>query len=105
MSGVRTAARRGQNRADVAAGDHDAPHCGILVPALHDRDQLLHQLGRERVADLGAVEARQPDGAALLREDQAHGTSAFTPVTARPMINFWICEVPSYRVVTRASRR
>ena len=30
---------------------------------------------------------------------------AFTPVAARPMISFWICEVPSYRVVTRASRR
>ena len=23
------------------------------------------------------------------------GTSAFTPVIARPMISFWICEVPS----------
>ena len=27
------------------------------------------------------------------------------PVSARPMISFWICEVPSYRVVTRTSRR
>ena len=35
----------------------------------------------------------------------AYGTSAFSPVTARPMISFWIWEVPSYRVVTRASRR
>jgi hypothetical protein len=27
------------------------------------------------------------------------------PVTARPMISCWICDVPSYRVVTRTSRR
>ena len=33
------------------------------------------------------------------------GSIAFSPVAARPMISFWICEVPSYRVVTRASRR
>ena len=24
-----------------------------------------------------------------------YGTSAFSPVTARPMISFWICDVPS----------
>ena len=32
-------------------------------------------------------------------EDPDHGhydgTSAFSPVSARPMISFWICEVPS----------
>ena len=33
------------------------------------------------------------------------GTSALIPVSARPMISFWICEVPSYRVVTRTSRK
>ena len=33
------------------------------------------------------------------------GTIALIPVASRPMISFWICEVPSYRVVTRASRR
>jgi hypothetical protein len=27
------------------------------------------------------------------------------PVASRPMISLWIWEVPSYRVVTRASRR
>ena len=31
--------------------------------------------------------------------------SALMPVAARPMISFWICDVPSYSVVTRASRR
>ena len=33
------------------------------------------------------------------------GTSALIPVSARPMISFWICEVPSYSVVTRTSRK
>ena len=71
------------------------------------RGQLLHQLGRQRVARLGAVEPREADGAARLGGDGRHryGTSAFTPVTARPMISFWIWDVPSYSVVTRASRR
>jgi len=35
----------------------------------------------------------------------SNGSIALIPVAARPMISFWICEVPSYRVVTRASRR
>ena len=33
------------------------------------------------------------------------GTSALIPVIARPMISFWIWEVPSYKVVTRTSRK
>ena len=38
--------------------------------------------------------------------DRVHAhASALIPVSARPMISFWICEVPSYSVVTRASRR
>ena len=37
---------------------------------------------------------------------RAHdGTSALMPVSARPMISFWICDVPSYSVVTRTSRK
>src|SRR5439155_24878006 len=31
--------------------------------------------------------------------------NAFSPVRARPMMSFWIWLVPSYSVVTRASRR
>jgi hypothetical protein len=31
--------------------------------------------------------------------------NADSPVSARPMISFWIWLVPSYNVVTRASRR
>ena len=89
----------------VAAGDHDAAHLRVGVPALQRRGQLLHQLGRERVAGVGPVERREPDGALGLGEDRGHQTIAFTPVTERAMISFWICDVPSYRVVTRASRR
>ena len=61
------------------------------------RGQLLHQLRRERVARLGAVEASQADGAAGLRGDAGHryGTSALMPVTDRAMISFWIWDVPS----------
>ncbi len=43
----------------------------------------------------GRFSRASPTGAARLGLDQVHGTSAFTPVTARPMISFWICEVPS----------
>ena len=33
------------------------------------------------------------------------GIRALIPVAARPMISCWICEVPSYSVVTRTSRK
>ncbi len=62
---------------------------------------------RERVAGVGPVEARDRDRSAPLAEHDVLGAHviALTPVIARPMISFWICEVPSYSVVTRASRR
>ena len=41
--------------------------------------------------DLCLAQRRQP---VLLLNDY-DGTSAFRPVSARPMISFWICEVPS----------
>jgi hypothetical protein len=59
----------------------------------------------ERVPRLRPVQAREAHGAAGLGADLGHQASAFTPVIARAMISFWICDVPSYRVVTRASRR
>ena len=45
------------------------------------------------------------DDADDLRDGCPHPVSALMPVAARPMISFWICEVPSYRVVTRTSRK
>ena len=120
-SGVRIAASRGQKRAagevstsanvrfaialmsapaanhSSPARDHDAAHVRVLVPALAECGQLLHQLRRQRVARLGAVEASQADGAAGLRGDAGHryGTSALMPVTDLAMISFWIWDVPS----------
>ena len=47
------------------------------------------------------VLAERRDGVVSLGEDDvlrlrgAHHIIAFTPVTARPMISFWIWEVPS----------
>ncbi len=56
------------------------------------------QLGDPRTHGAGAEHA---DDACRLGHA---GTSALTPVSARPMMSFWICEVPSYSVVTRTSR-
>ena len=74
--------------------------------------QLLHHRGRERVAPLGPVQphdARPPRRARRsiasgIRSPSYSGISALMPVAWRPMISFWICDVPSYSVVTRASR-
>ena len=45
----------------VAAGDHDAADLAVGVELLELARELLHQLGRERVARLGAVEPQQSD--------------------------------------------
>ena len=83
----------------------------VGVESLDLGGQLLHQLGREGVAGLGPVQPAQGyvvvDGGL---DQRAHastrgGVIALIPVASRPMISFWICEVPSYSVVTRASRR
>ena len=64
----------------VAARDHDAADLGVVVPALEQRAELLHQLWREGVAGVGAVQLREPDRAVGLGGDEAHGTSALMPV-------------------------
>ena len=85
----------------VGAGDHDAADLGVGVEALDRAGELLHQLGRERVARLGAVQAAERDVVVDRRLDQRRhaqpsgGTIALIPVASRPMISFWICEVPS----------
>jgi hypothetical protein len=93
----------------IGAGDDDAANFGIGV-VLGDRAaEQRHQLGRQRVARFGAVEAKERDVRldAGLEGVRGHpwGVIASTPVRARPMISFWICDVPSYSVVTLASRR
>jgi hypothetical protein len=52
-----------------------------------------------------ASNAPNPKKMPCARLDAQEGTSALIPVIARPMISFWIWEVPSYRVVTRTSRK
>ncbi len=106
-------------RADVGAGgehvvgpgDDDASDLGVGVEALDRGRELVHQLGRERVARIGPVQAAEGDVPVEAGLDEAAhrsertGVIALMPVAARPMISLWICEVPSYSVVTRASRR
>ena len=88
----------------VGAGDDDAAHLGVGVEPLELGGELLHHLRRERVARLGPVEPQQGDVAVVDRDlDQLGqrltrptiGVIALIPVAARPMISFWICEVPS----------
>ena len=87
----------------VGAGDHDAAHLGVGVEPLQLGGEPLHHLRRERVARLGPVEAQQGDVAVERALDQlgqagysaSIGVIALIPVAARPMISFWICEVPS----------
>ncbi len=65
-------------------------------------------MGAVRVLRLAAWSMRisptAPSRSVVTAARSAH-VIAFTPVMARPMISFWICDVPSYSVATRASRR
>ena len=87
----------------VGAGDHDAAHLRVGVEPLELGGELLHHLRREGVARLGPVEPQQRDVAVARALDQlghqsfpaSSGVIALIPVAARPMISFWICEVPS----------
>ena len=59
------------------------------VGVVHERARAR---GARELRDAGAHRAGAED------PDDRHGyegTSAFSPVSARPMISFWICEVPS----------
>ena len=49
--------------------------------------------------------ARDDRDLALEVRHRSSYVNAFSPVSARPMMSFWIWLVPSYSVVTRASRR
>ena len=63
------------------------------------------QLGDPGAHRAGAGDADRAGSWRQLAAVRQAGTSALMPVSARPMISFWICEVPSYRVVTRTSRK
>ena len=87
----------------VGAGDDDAADVGVGVEPLQLGGDPLHHLRGEGVARLRSVEAQQGDvelvdrGLDDLRQAQlsSKGSIALIPVAARPMIIFWICEVPS----------
>jgi hypothetical protein len=103
--------RAGRERL-VGPADHDAADVRVGVEAIELGGQSLHDLRAKRVADLRPVDPnerhppvdRRLDGVGHLYAELT-GVIAFTPVASRAMISFWICEVPSYSVVTRASRR
>ena len=112
--------RSGPNDAIAGVGPH-----GVQLPvALEDR---LHRalaargvayVERDRVAlgvdvgEHGRPPARRElacgggaDAASAAGDQHDLHASALIPVSARPMISFWICDVPSYSVVTRTSRK
>ncbi len=80
-----------ERRADRA---QPALQCiGRRVVQQRARAGLTGQLGDSGSHRAGAEHADRPRGGRL---SVAHpGTSALMPVIARPMISFWICEVPS----------
>ena len=45
--------------------------------------------------DLGDAGAHRPGAEHTDRPGPGHGISALIPVAARPMMSFWICDVPS----------
>ena len=87
----------------IRAGDDDAAHLGVGVEPLQRRGQLRPHLRREGVARLRPVQPHQADVGVVDRDlDQrrqaqlsCRGSMALIPVASRPMISFWICEVPS----------
>ena len=76
---------------------------GSASKPLEPGGDLLPHLRRERVAGLGPVELQQADVEVVDRglddpgqaQLSSNGSIALMPVAARPMISFWICEVPS----------
>ena len=82
--------------AGVAVGDVERQDVAAGVDVgQHRRPTAPRELARGRGADAARAAGEQ---------DDLHA-SALIPVSARPMISFWICDVPSYRVVTRTSRK
>ena len=102
--GVRQIAERGRRLERPGGAFLQAPLLDLALEPLADAGEpalecvrvgVVHERARARGArelrDAGAHRAGAEDS------DDGHydGTSAFSPVSARPMISFWICEVPS----------
>ena len=75
----------------------------VGVEPLERGGDLLAHLRREGVARLGPVQPHQADVELVdrdldqpaKRQHSSKGSIALIPVAWRPMISFWICEVPS----------
>ena len=51
--------------------------------------------GESALRASGRFERGEPTASRVSVRTVGHQTIAFTPVAARPMISFWICDVPS----------
>ena len=86
----------------VGAGDHDAADLGVGVEALEPRRPSSSISAGERALRASGRFSRQSatcpstdvSTSAAQRVGRG-GTIALIPVASRPMISFWICEVPS----------
>ena len=85
-----------------------AENLDAMDPALQRVRVRIMEQGRQPgdAAELGDAGSHRPRSGDAENPRRAHdGTRALMPVRARPMMSFWICDVPSYRVVTRTSRK
>ncbi len=67
--------------------------CGLVIEAAPEDLEVKRALFA-RLAGLGP-ELRDARAHRAGSHDADHGTRALSPVSARPMMSFWICEVPS----------
>ena len=73
----------------------------VVEPLARPREPALERVAvrvvheRPRAARGGELRDAGTHGAGAEDADDHDGTSALMPVSARPMISFWICEVPS----------
>ena len=95
-AGACLTSKLGDTAAHRASANNPYDTCGTPIQSLKIR-RLRAQ--RNPLQQARSVVVRSSDIKAQ------EGTSALMPVIARPMISFWIWDVPSYRVVTRTSRK
>src|SRR5262249_14582589 len=91
-----------------AAADHHVHDLGrVELRHLLDRgaDRERHEVVGAHVDERALVGSSDRRPRRVDDDGFGHQTNALAPVSARPMISFWIWLVPSYKVVTLASRR
>ena len=96
--GLVAGARRHPAFADVAIKKprHPLLGCGGAVGVSLDQDGRQLRRSQEDIGDAGAHRSRAGDADPLdAHFASSKGMNALIPVASRPMISFWICEVPS----------